>query len=87
MTANVVPSQVTKAWKQFETGDVAAARCTQDEIQALNEAMFYETNPIPAKTALAMMGRIADEFRLPLVRMSDEQRSRLEAVLRNYGII
>ena len=68
-------------------GDIDAARSTQEEIQDLGEAMFFETNPIPAKTALAMMERIKDEFRLPLTKMSDANRTRLKDILGKYGII
>jgi 4-hydroxy-tetrahydrodipicolinate synthase len=49
--------------------------------------MFYETNPIPVKTALAMMGKIREEFRLPLCSMTDANRKKLEAALRAYGIL
>ncbi len=87
VTANVVPSQVTKVWRQFEAGGASDAQRTQDEIQPLNEAMFFETNPIPVKTALAMMGRIHDEFRLPLTPMSEANRTRLADVLKRYGVL
>lgn len=87
VTANIVPAQVAKAWKQFEAGDSSAAAHTQDELHALNEAMFFETNPIPVKTALAMMGRIREDFRLPLTRMSEKNRERLQSVLKHYGLI
>jgi 4-hydroxy-tetrahydrodipicolinate synthase len=49
--------------------------------------MFYETNPIPVKTALAMMGKIREEFRLPLCSMTDANRKKLEAALKSYGIL
>ena len=44
------------------------------KLQPLNQAMFFETNPIPVKTALAMMGKIAPEFRLPLCPMSEPNK-------------
>lgn len=87
VTANVVPSQVAKVWKQFEAGNSLEARATQDEMAPLNEAMFFETNPIPAKTALAMMGKVCEEFRLPLTPIGDENRSKLKEVLEKYGLI
>jgi len=87
VTANVVPSQVTKVWKQFESNAIADADGAQDEIQKLNAAMFYETNPIPVKTSLAMMGKIREEFRLPLTPIGEENRKRLRGILESYGLV
>ena len=53
----------------------------------LFHACFLETNPIPAKTALAMMGRIREEFRLPLCPMSDPNRKALQKVLSDLRLI
>jgi 4-hydroxy-tetrahydrodipicolinate synthase len=47
--------------------------------------MFLETNPLPVKTALAVMGRCEEEFRLPLVTMEETKRSELVAALTEYG--
>jgi 4-hydroxy-tetrahydrodipicolinate synthase len=49
--------------------------------------MFIETNPIPAKTALAMMGRIREEFRLPLCEMSPANREKLKGVLKGMKLV
>jgi len=49
--------------------------------------MFFETNPIPVKTALAMMGRIQEEFRLPLCEMASANRERLNKVLKDLRLI
>ena len=87
VTGNVAPAIVSKIWKNFEAGKIHEAEKTQSEIAELNAAMFYETNPIPAKTALFLMGRAAEEFRLPLTRMSDQNRIRLKEVLGKYAII
>ena len=53
----------------------------------LNDAMFFETNPIPVKTALGMMGKCGPEMRLPLCPMSQANAERLKVVLKNYGLI
>jgi 4-hydroxy-tetrahydrodipicolinate synthase len=50
-------------------------------------ANFIETNPIPAKAALAMMGLIEENYRLPLVSMAPDNRARLETVLVELGLI
>jgi 4-hydroxy-tetrahydrodipicolinate synthase len=49
--------------------------------------MFIETNPIPVKTSLAMMGKIKEEFRLPLCPMTEANRKKLETALRSYGLL
>jgi 4-hydroxy-tetrahydrodipicolinate synthase len=86
VTANIVPAQVARIWKQHESGDSETAARAQEELGPLNEAMFYETNPIPVKTALAMMGKVREEFRLPLTRMGEDNRARLADVLQRYGL-
>jgi 4-hydroxy-tetrahydrodipicolinate synthase len=53
----------------------------------LNDIMFIETNPIPVKAALALMGRIENEFRPPLCAPSDEHLSQLKAVLKTYVLV
>jgi 4-hydroxy-tetrahydrodipicolinate synthase len=87
VTANIVPDQVTKAWRQFKAGNAEESRRTHGELHGLNTAMFYETNPIPVKTALAMMGRIQEEFRLPLTKISEENRIKLKETLERYGLL
>jgi len=49
--------------------------------------MFIETNPIPVKTSLALMGKIAEEFRLPLCAMADGNKEKLRKALKDYGLI
>jgi 4-hydroxy-tetrahydrodipicolinate synthase len=50
-------------------------------------AAFLETNPIPIKEAMAMVGMIEPEFRLPMCRMSDANRAKLRGVLENLGLV
>ena len=52
----------------------------------LFDALFFESNPIPIKTALADLGRIRPEFRLPLVSMTPENHERLKQVMARLGI-
>ena len=87
VTANVAPDRVSKMWDQFRAGDIDSALRLQQSLEPLNQAMFMETNPIPVKTALAIMGRICEEFRLPLTPMSDEHRVHLLSVLRQTGLV
>jgi 4-hydroxy-tetrahydrodipicolinate synthase len=53
----------------------------------LNDAMFIEINPVPAKTALGMLGKIGPEVRPPLAPLSPENETRLRAVLAQYGLV
>ena len=49
--------------------------------------MFIETNPIPVKEAMAMLGMLQPEFRLPLCRMADANRERLKTILQQFGLL
>jgi 4-hydroxy-tetrahydrodipicolinate synthase len=87
VTANIAPDRVAAVWDAHASGDDDAAANQQEQLQNLNEAMFIETNPIPVKTALALMGRCREEFRLPLTPMGEGHRQELEDVLGEYGLI
>jgi 4-hydroxy-tetrahydrodipicolinate synthase len=87
VSANVAPKDVSEMIRAWERGNIAEARKLHFKLEPLNQAMFIETNPIPVKTALSMMGKIQEEFRLPLCQMSDENRKKLRNVLVTYGLI
>ena len=87
VSANVAPKDVSDMCAAWEKGDIAKARKLHYKLEPLNASMFIETNPIPAKTALAMMGKIKEEFRLPLCEMSDANKDKLEKALKDYGLI
>ncbi len=87
VTANVCPKDVAEVFNSWERGDIAKAREIHYKLEPMNKAMFIETNPIPVKTALAMMGKIREEFRLPLCEMSQANKEKLAEVLRSYGLI
>jgi 4-hydroxy-tetrahydrodipicolinate synthase len=87
VVANIVPrgpSDMVNAW---EDGDVQRARDLYYKLLPLCQAMFYETNPVPVKTSLALMGRIEEELRLPLAPMAPANLERLKGTLRDYGLI
>ncbi|MBI5300056.1 MAG: 4-hydroxy-tetrahydrodipicolinate synthase [Deltaproteobacteria bacterium] len=86
VTANVAPQLVAKVWDLFAAGDKKQALSEQEHLQALNKIMFIETNPIPVKTALALMGKCQEEFRLPLCGMSDKNKEELKRVMKDYGL-
>jgi 4-hydroxy-tetrahydrodipicolinate synthase len=87
VVANIVPKDVADMTHAFLSGDWKRARELHLKLFPLCQAMFLETNPIPVKTALAMMGKLREEFRLPLCSMVDANRKKLETALRNYGLI
>ncbi len=87
VSANVAPALQARMWDAFREGDWEEARRLHYQLEPLNKAMFLETNPIPAKTALAMMGKIKEELRLPLCRMADVNRKKLREVLKSYKLI
>jgi 4-hydroxy-tetrahydrodipicolinate synthase len=87
VTANLVPDKFAKLVDAARTGDVETAKTLHYELLRLNDIMFVETNPIPVKSALALMGRIQNEFRAPLCPPSEESLSQLKTVLKAYALI
>ena len=87
VTANLVPEKLSKLCKAALKGDMAIARSLHYELLKLNDVMFIETNPIPVKAALVIMGRIDNEFRAPLCPPSDQNLSTLKSVLREYTLV
>jgi 4-hydroxy-tetrahydrodipicolinate synthase len=73
--------------RAFLGGDWKRARELHLKLFPLCQAMFLETNPIPVKTAMALMGMIGGELRMPLCPMSEANLSKLKAALRAYGLI
>ncbi|HXX56492.1 MAG TPA: 4-hydroxy-tetrahydrodipicolinate synthase [Thermodesulfovibrionales bacterium] len=87
VSANVAPREVSDMCRFWLKGDYDKARSLHFRLEPINSAMFIETNPIPAKTALAMMGKIKEEFRLPLCEMSEANREKLKKTLKEFGLI
>ena len=87
VTSNLVPGRVAAMCNAFAEGDPAGAARLHHELFPLHQAMFMESNPIPAKTALALMGRMESEMRLPLCPMSESGKARLIEVLHRQGLL
>lgn len=87
VTSNILPSKMAGLCNAFAKGDLAEARRLHYELEPLNRVMFVETNPIPAKTALAMMGKMALEFRLPLVPLQAKNETVLREALSAAGLV
>lgn len=87
VTANVAPKDSAEMYNAWANGDIAKARELHYKLEPINSAMFIETNPIPVKTALVMMGKIKEEFRLPLCEMSKANKEKLKGILKSAKII
>jgi 4-hydroxy-tetrahydrodipicolinate synthase len=86
-TANVAPSAMVQMIRAFRVGDVAEARRIHYRLLSLFQVLFCETNPIPVKAALALMGVCGPEIRLPLTPLSEPNRERLQVVLKELGLL
>ncbi len=87
VASNVAPAQMQSLVKAYLSGDARGALSVHNTLLALFKALFIETNPIPVKTALGAMGKIREEFRLPLVSMEEDNKRRLVEVLSQLGIL
>jgi 4-hydroxy-tetrahydrodipicolinate synthase len=87
VTANVAPKEMAQLVASFLAGRVDEARRLHFALSPLFAALFYETNPIPVKEALGMMGKIDPELRLPLCAMSTDHRNQLARVLKEMRLI
>ncbi len=87
VASNVMPKEVSEMCHAFFENDLEKARSLHFKLFPLFQAMFYETNPIPVKTALGLMGMINPELRLPLCPMSETNLNRLKEDLKEYGLI
>jgi len=87
VVANIVPDKVHNLTQSLIEGKCAEARRIHFEIMDLCKAMFIETNPLPVKTALSMMGMVREEWRLPLCAMEKENRIKLRSVLERYKLL
>lgn len=83
VTANVAPAEMAEQWKAVAKGDFNTVREIHYRLYPLHKVMFIETNPIPVKAALAMMGMIDEEYRLPLTPLSGANREKLRAVIKS----
>ena len=88
VTSNVAPRDMSDMMSAALAGDLARAKSLHYKLFPLMQAMFYDTNPVPVKKSLELMGKIKSGTpRLPLYPMNDETLSRLKSALANYGLI
>ncbi|KPK27857.1 MAG: 4-hydroxy-tetrahydrodipicolinate synthase [Desulfobacterales bacterium SG8_35_2] len=88
VTSNVAPKDMAQMMDAALAGDLGKAKQLHYKLFPLMQAMFYDTNPVPAKKSLELMGKIkSGKPRLPLYPMNDETLSRLKAALADYGLL
>ena len=87
VSANVAPKLVSRMCALWAKGSYADATKIHYQLEPLNASMFIETNPIPVKTALSLMGKIREEFRLPLCEMAPANKEKLKKVLKDMKLI
>ena len=87
VVANIVPKDVADLVSSFEKGDIKRAQELHYKLLPLIKAMFIETNPIPIKTALGLMGLCEPDLRLPLCSMMPENLEKVKIALKDYGLI
>lgn len=87
VTANVAPKEMANMVNAALAGNFAEARASHFKLAPLFKALFYETNPIPVKEALSIMNKIDPDIRLPLTRLSSDNRDRLGRVMQEVGLI
>lgn len=85
--SNIAPGSVVSLVKAIESGNMEEARRLHYKILPLVKAMFVETNPIPVKTAASMIGICSPELRLPMCEMEEANKSKLEKVIRDFGLL
>ena len=87
VTANIMPKQVADMIDFFNAGKREEARQLHLKLLKISNAMFIETNPVPVKTALGLMGKCSDDIRLPLAPMAEADKEQLAGIMKEYELI
>ncbi|MEK6727712.1 MAG: 4-hydroxy-tetrahydrodipicolinate synthase [Candidatus Omnitrophota bacterium] len=87
VVANIVPKDVADLVSAFEKGNIEKTRQLHYKLLPLIKAVFLETNPIPIKTAMGLLGLCGPDLRLPMCAMSTENEEKLKKALKDYGLL
>ena len=87
VASNIIPVDMSRMVDALDEERLAEGRTLHQKMSPLFDVLFVETNPIPVKAALAMMGKIEYEYRLPLCKMAAGNYDKLKKVMENYGLI
>ncbi|MCK4918080.1 MAG: 4-hydroxy-tetrahydrodipicolinate synthase [Candidatus Omnitrophica bacterium] len=85
--ANIMPKENHNLIKNFLDGNLIEAKRTQLYLYEMIKCLFIDTNPVPVKTSLSLMGKIELNLRLPLYKMSDTNMKKLSECLKKYNLI
>jgi 4-hydroxy-tetrahydrodipicolinate synthase len=87
VVANIIPKDTADMVEAFLKGDTKKAQTLHYKTLPLVKAMFIETNPIPVKTAMGIMGMCEPDLRLPMCEMSKQNEEKLRKALKDYSLI
>ncbi len=87
VASNVIPAEIAQMTQAALDDDWPRARALHRKYLPLMQALFIESNPMPAKCLLAMMGHIEENYRLPMVRVKPETRAKLERIAAEAGLL
>ncbi len=87
VVANIVPKDTSELVSAYLKGDIKKAQELHYKLFPLIKAMFIETNPIPVKTAMGLLGMCSPELRLPMSEMEPENVEKLKKALKDYGLL
>jgi 4-hydroxy-tetrahydrodipicolinate synthase len=87
VTANIAPKLMSQMCTAALAGDVSTARECNNRLLSLHRKLFVEPNPIPTKWALAQMGYVHNELRLPLVQLSPQFHETVRGAMREAGVL
>ena len=85
--ANIMPKEIASLVDAFFAGNLDEARRLHLYLLKIANAMFIETNPVPVKTGVSLMGRCRDEVRLPLAPLAEANRDKLTVIMKEYGLV
>jgi 4-hydroxy-tetrahydrodipicolinate synthase len=85
--SNIIPSEVVSLVKAFEKGNIDEAEKIHYKLLPVVKSMFIETNPIPIKTAAALLGICLPDLRLPMCEMEETNKAALEKILKDFGLL
>ena len=87
VAANIAPKEIAELVNEFEKGNIKKAQDMHYKLLPLIKALFIETNPIPVKTALGLLGMCEPDLRLPMCEMSSGNKEKLRKALIDYGLL
>ncbi len=87
VTANVAPKPMAEFHKAWRDGDIAAAQALNERLMPLHVGLFCESNPAPVKYAASLLGKCAEDVRLPLADLSADSRKTVEAAMRSAALL